>query len=107
MSDEKQFITTRDQLQNQVDQVVFDMQELVRSADYDEIDEIGPNLPMFQGLLNDLKQFKAQLDDGSLPLGTGQDMPWMKLLENPNVRFVLPVYFELKQINLAQKNGVA
>ena len=107
MSEQKQFITTRDQLRDQVEQVVFDLKELVRSADYDEIDEIGPNLPMFEGLLKDMQQFKAQLDDGTLPLGTGQDMPWARLLQNPQVRFVLPVYFELKQINLAQKNGVA
>ena len=106
MSEEKQFITTREQLQDQVDQVVFDLKELVRSADYDEVDEIGPNLPMFQGLLNDMEKFKEQLDAGTLPLATGQDMPWARLLKNPQVRFVLPVYFELKQINLAQKNGV-
>lgn len=107
MSEEKQFITTREQLRDQVDQVGFDLKELVRSADYDEVDEIGPYLPMFQGLLGDLEKIGEQLDSGSLPLATGQDLPWAKLLENPQVRFVLPVCFELKQINLAQKNGVA
>lgn len=107
MSDEKQLITSREQLQSQLEQVIFDLEELLRSADYDEMDEIGPNLPMFEGLLKDVKSMQENLAAGSLLLGSGRDMPWAEVLDRPNMRFILPVYFELKQINLAQKNGVA
>jgi hypothetical protein len=86
-----------------VDQVIFDLQELRASTDYD-MDVIDAN-PAYLGLLlEELRELRASMADGSYLFGR-TDLEFMRIVKQRNER-ELPFIRLLYQINETHKHGL-
>jgi hypothetical protein len=86
-----------------VDQVIFDLQELRASTDYD-METIDAN-PAYLGLLlEELRELRASMADGSYLFGR-TDLELMRIVKQHNER-ELPFIRLLYQINETHKRGL-
>ena len=86
-----------------VDQVIFDLQELRASTDYD-MEAIDAN-PAYLGLLlEELRELRASMADGSYLFGR-TDLEFMRIVKQRNER-ELPFIRLLYQINETHKRGL-
>lgn len=86
-----------------VDQVIFDLEELMASTAYD-IDEID-NSPSYLGLLlKELRVLRASMADGSYLFGR-EDLPFMRLVKRSNEK-TLPFIRLFYRINQTHKQGL-
>jgi hypothetical protein len=86
-----------------VDQVIFDLEELIASTAYD-LDEIDSR-PAFLGLLlKEVRELRASMADGSYLFGR-QDLPFMRLVRRSNEK-TLPFIRMFYRINQTHKLGL-
>lgn len=86
-----------------VDQVIFDLEELIASTAYD-VDEID-STPAFLGLLlKEVRELRASMADGSYLFGR-QDLPFMRLVKRSNEK-TLPFIRMFYRINQTHKLGL-
>ena len=86
-----------------VDQVIFDLEELIASTAYD-VDEID-STPAFLGLLlKEVRELRASMADGSYLFGR-QDLPFMRLVKRSNEN-TLPFIRMFYRINQTHKLGL-
>ena len=86
-----------------VDQVIFDLEELMASTDFD-IDEID-NSPAYLGLLlKEVRELRASMADGSYLFGR-EDLPFMRLVKRSNEK-ALPFIRLFYRINQTHKQGL-
>jgi hypothetical protein len=86
-----------------VDQVIFDLEELIASTAYD-VDEID-SPPAFLGLLlKEVRELRASMADGSYLFGR-QDLPFMRLVRRSNEK-TLPFIRMFYRINQTHKLGL-
>jgi hypothetical protein len=86
-----------------VDQVIFDLEELMASTTFD-IDEID-NSPAYLGvLLREVRELRASMADGSYLFGR-EDLPFMRLVKRSNEK-VLPFIRLFYRINQTHKQGL-
>jgi hypothetical protein len=86
-----------------VDQVIFDLEELIASRAYD-VDEID-SPPAFLGLLlKEVRELRASMADGSYLFGR-QDLPFMRLVRRSNEK-TLPFIRMFYRINQTHKLGL-
>ena len=86
-----------------VDQVIFDLEELIASTAYD-VDEID-SPPTFLGLLlKEVRELRASMADGSYLFGR-QDLPFMRLVRRSNEK-TLPFIRMFYRINQTHKLGL-
>jgi hypothetical protein len=86
-----------------VDQVIFDLEDLMASTAYD-FDEID-NSPAYLGLLlKEVRELRASMADGSYLFGR-EDLPFMRLLKRSNEK-ALPFIRLFYRINQTHKQGL-
>jgi len=86
-----------------VDQVIFDLEELMASTAFD-IDEID-NSPVYLGLLlKEVRELRASMADGSYLFGR-EDLPFMRLVKRSNEK-ALPFIRLFYRINQTHKQGL-
>jgi hypothetical protein len=86
-----------------VDQVLFDLEELMASTAY-EIDEID-NSPAYLGLLlKEVRELRESMADGSYLFGR-EDLPFMRLVKRSNEK-TLPFIRLFYRINQTHKQGL-
>ena len=86
-----------------VDQVIFDLEELIASTAYD-VDEFD-STPAFLGLLlKEVRELRASMADGSYLFGR-QDLPFMRLVKRSNEK-TLPFIRMFYRINQTHKLGL-
>ena len=86
-----------------VDQVIFDLEELMASTAYD-IDDIEGS-PAYLGLLlKEVRELRASLADGSYLFGR-QDLPFMRLVKKSDEK-TLPFIRLFYRINQTHKQGL-
>jgi len=86
-----------------LEQVIFDLEELRASADYD-MEAIDTNTAYLGVLLEELRELRASMADGSYLFGR-KDLPFMRIVKQHNER-ELPVIKLLYQINQTHKQGL-
>jgi hypothetical protein len=86
-----------------LEQVIFDLEELRASADYD-MEAIDTNTAYLGVLLEELRELRASMADGSYLFGRN-DLPFMRIVKQHNER-ELPVIKLLYQINETHKQGL-
>ena len=95
--------TTAEEYVELVDQVIFDLEELMASTTFD-IDEID-NSPAYLGvLLMEVRELRASMADGSYLFGR-EDLPFMRLVKRSNEK-VLPFIRLFYRINQTHKQGL-
>ena len=86
-----------------VDQVIFDLEELMASSAYD-FDELD-NSPAYLGLLlKEIRELRAKMANGSYLFGR-QDLPFMRLVKRSNDK-TLPFISLFYRINQTHKLGL-
>jgi len=86
-----------------VDQVIFDLEELMASTAY-EIDEIDSS-PAYLGLLlKEVRELRASMADGSYLFGR-EDLPFMRLVKRSSEK-TLPFIRLFHRINQTHKLGL-
>ena len=86
-----------------VDQVIFDLEELIASTAYD-IDEID-NSPAYLGLLlKEVRELRESMGNGSYLFGR-EDLPFMRLVKRSNEK-TLPFIRLFYRINQTHKQGL-
>jgi hypothetical protein len=86
-----------------VDQVIFDLEDLMASTAYD-VDEID-NSPAYLGLLlKEVRELRASMADGSYLFGRN-DLPFMRLVKRSNEK-ALPFIRLFYRINQTHKQGL-
>ena len=86
-----------------VDQAIFDLQELRASTDYD-IEAIDTNTAYLGVLLEELRELRASMADGSYLFGRN-DLPFMRIVKQHSER-ELPFIKLLYQINATHRQGL-
>ncbi len=86
-----------------VDQVIFDIQELRASTDYD-MEAIDVDTAYLGLLLEELRELRASMADGSYLFGRN-DLEFMRIVKRHNERD-LPFIKLLYQINETHKQGL-
>jgi hypothetical protein len=86
-----------------VDQVIFDLQELRASADYD-MEAIDANPAYLGVLLEELRELRASMADGSYLFGRN-DLDLMRIVKQHTER-ELPFIRLLYRINETHKRGL-
>lgn len=87
-----------------VDQVIFDLEELLASAAYD-IDDIAESPVDLDVLLKEVKELRRSMADGSYLFGRG-DLPFMRLMKRGDEK-TLPFIRLFYRINQTHKQGLA
>jgi len=86
-----------------VDQVIFDLEELMASTAYD-LDEVDSS-PSYLGLLlKEIRELRASMADGSYLFGR-EDLPFMRLVKRSSER-TLPFIRLFYRINQTHKLGL-
>jgi len=86
-----------------VDQVIFDLEELMASTAYD-LDEVDSS-PSYLGLLlKEIRELRASMADGSYLFGR-EDLPFMRLVKRGSER-TLPFIRLFYRINQTHKLGL-
>lgn len=86
-----------------VDQAIFDLKELRASTDYD-IEAIDTNTAYLGVLLEELRELRASMADGSYLFGRN-DLPFMRIVKRHSER-ELPFIKLLYQINATHRQGL-
>jgi hypothetical protein len=86
-----------------VDQVIFDLEELLASTAYD-IDEIENNTASLGILLKEVRELRESLVDGSYLFGR-EDLPFMRLVKKSSEK-TLPFIRLFYRINQTHKQGL-
>ncbi|NNG11805.1 MAG: general secretion pathway protein GspF [Halobacteria archaeon] len=86
-----------------VDQAIFDLKELRASTDYD-IEAIDTNTAYLGVLLEELRELRASMADGSYLFGRN-DLPFMRIVKQHSER-ELPFIRLLYQINATHRQGL-
>jgi hypothetical protein len=86
-----------------VDQAIFDLKELRDSTDYD-IEAIDTNTAYLGVLLEELRELRASMADGSYLFGRN-DLPFMRIVKQHSER-ELPFIRLLYQINATHRQGL-
>ena len=86
-----------------VDQVIFDLEELMASTAFD-IDDVD-NSPAYLGLLlKEVRELRASMADGSYLFGR-EDLPFMRLVKRSSEK-TLPFIRLFHRINQTHKLGL-
>ena len=86
-----------------VDQVIFDLQELRATSEYD-FDEVDNSMPFLDALLEEMRTLRASMVDGSYLFGR-QDLPFMRIVKRCNEK-TLPFIKLFYQINQTHRQGL-
>jgi hypothetical protein len=86
-----------------VDQVIFDLEELIASTAYD-VDEIDNSPAYLDVLLKEVRELRKSMADGSYVFGRG-DLPFMRLVKRSNEK-TLPFIRLFYRINQTHKQGL-
>jgi hypothetical protein len=86
-----------------VDQAIFDLKELRAYTDYD-IEAIDTNTAYLGVLLEELRELRASMADGSYLFGRN-DLPFMRIVKQHSER-ELPFIKLLYQINATHRQGL-
>lgn len=86
-----------------VDQVIFELEELVATTAYDA-EAIDANTTSLEILLAEVRKLRAEMTDGSYLFGR-QDLPFMRLLRKTDEQ-TLPFIRLFYQINETHKRGL-
>jgi hypothetical protein len=86
-----------------VDQVIFDLEELLASTAYD-IDEIENNTASLGVLLKEVRELRESMVDGSYLFGR-EDLPFMRLVKKSSEK-TLPFIRLFYRINQTHKQGL-
>jgi hypothetical protein len=86
-----------------VDQVIFDLEELMASTAFD-IDEIDNSPAYLVLLLKEVRELRALMADGSYLFGR-EDLPFMRLVKRSNEK-ALPFIQLFYRINQTHKQGL-
>jgi hypothetical protein len=86
-----------------VDQVIFDLEELLASTAYD-IDEIENNTASLGILLKEVRELRESMVDGSYLFGR-EDLPFMRLVKKSSEK-TLPFIRLFYRINQTHKQGL-
>jgi hypothetical protein len=98
---------TPDDYLDLIDQAVYEVEDLMAAAEYEELsqeDDLSAMRPVLQLLLTELKKLHAAVQSGVQPLGSGQDLPFMTLVRQWKTR--LPVGGLFEAVNEVQKKGL-
>lgn len=93
---------TVEQFLELVDQALFEVDELIESIEYEELEEFAPYLPTYEQIRLQLQALREAVRAGTHRFG-GSDLPLMSLL-GPG-RSVLPFRDLLEDINSAHRKG--
>ena len=88
----------------QIDDVIFDLEELVACADEDEGEELAEFAPRSLEIADCLKALRDGIAAGGTELGGGEEMPCMPLARE--IRRALPFYPLLEAINRTFRHGL-
>lgn len=86
-----------------VDQVIFELEELIATTDFDA-EAIDANTNVLEILLTEVRKLRADLSDGSYLFGRG-DLPFMRLVKKSDEK-TLPFIRLFYQINETHKGGL-
>ena len=86
-----------------VDQVIFDLEELIASTAYD-MDEIDSSPAYLEQLLKEVRELRASMADGSYLFGR-EDLPFMRLVKRSSEK-TLPFIRLFYRINETHKLGL-
>jgi hypothetical protein len=86
-----------------VDQVIFDLEELIASTAYD-VDDIDSSPAYLDVLLKEVRELRKSMADGSYVFGRG-DLPFMRLVKRSNEK-TLPFIRLFYRINQTHKQGL-
>jgi hypothetical protein len=86
-----------------VDQVIFDLEELMASAAFD-MDEADSSPAFLELLLKEVRELRAAMADGSYLFGRG-DLPFMRLVKRSSEK-TLPFIRLFYRINQTHKLGL-
>jgi hypothetical protein len=95
--------TTREYV-DLVDQVIFDLEELLASTAYD-IDDIADSPADLEILLKEVRELRQSMADGSYLFGR-EDLPFMRLVKRSSEK-TLPFIRLFYRINRTHKQGLA
>lgn len=94
---------TLEQYLDLVDQALFEIDELQRSAEYDE-ESLGETLFFVADLDKRMRALRTSMEDGSYR-HADEDLPFMSLVESQDLE-VLPFRYLLRIINTTHRNGL-
>ncbi len=86
-----------------VDQALFEIDELQRSAEYDE-ESMGETLFFVADLGESVRALRNSMEDGGYE-HADEDLPFMSLVESQELE-VLPFKYLLRIINTTHRNGL-
>ena len=86
-----------------VDQVIFDLEELIASTVYD-FDEVDNSPAYLDLLLKEVRELRESMADGSYLFGRG-DLPFMRLVKRSDEK-TLPFIRLFYRINQTHKLGL-
>jgi hypothetical protein len=86
-----------------VDQVIFELEELIATTDFDT-ETIDANTNFLEIMLTEVRKLRADLSDGSYLFGRG-DLPFMRLVNKSDEK-TLPFIRLFYQINETHKGGL-
>ncbi|MDH3242825.1 MAG: hypothetical protein OEY27_04300 [Gammaproteobacteria bacterium] len=98
---------TRDEFLDLVDQLIFEIEEVVMCAGDEgdpEDSEFSDLLPVYELLSKDLKQLHADIMQGRHVFGENRDLPFMPLVNKWKAR--LPFHNLFATLNLANRQGL-
>lgn len=98
---------TRDEFLDLVDQLIFEMEEMLMCAQ-DEGDpedyEFSALLPVYEQLTADLKRLHAEVMQGKHVFGADQDLPFMPLVSKWKER--MPFHHLFATLNTVHRQGL-
>ena len=86
-----------------VDQVIFDLEELIASTVYD-FDEVDNSPAYLDLLLKEVRELRESMADGSYLFGRG-DLPFMRLVKRSDEK-TLPFIRLFYRINQTHRQGL-
>lgn len=98
---------TRDEFLDLVDQLIFEIEEVLMCAQDEgdpEDSAFSDLLPLYEQLLAELKKLHAEVMQGKHVFGADQDLPFMPLVNKWQAR--LPFYSLFATLNIVNKQGL-
>lgn len=99
---------TRDEFLDLVDQLIFEIEEVLMCAEDEgdpEDSEFSDLLPLYEQLLAGLKKLHAEVMQGKHVFGADQDLPFMALVNKRKER--LPFQSLFATLNIVNKQGLS
>lgn len=100
---EMKAIDTREQLVELLDQLIFDVDELLACAADEFDDQLEPFAADYGDIGGRLRTLKNALQSCDVEPGTGEDQPWIARARV--IRRHLPVYGALESVNRVMREG--